>query len=324
MKITKEQIKEIIEEELNGLVNEAPPKDADEFGNRFPIRLSTVDPESAKDNVTKGDKDFDGEEADDVIQVDRSFSTPVSNLKPSQSSMNIGKAMGMAISMMMGKEADGMEPGGKLGAFISEDDYIMDGHHRWIATAMVDPSKEVVGFKVAFPGKELIAVLNAMTAGQFGITKGKQGSGGFDQFEEGPIRKQLEIYAREGTPGEYGKSPEFVGNAIEKFTGKSVEQGGIDAAVEKMVSNLNSVKPFTLPSGAPDREDMPVLDTDVNSDAYTATIDALSTGKIDVNPPFHKDEDEALAESKNVLKISKARLQEIINEEIISYRNNKR
>ena len=33
---------------------------------------------------------------------------------------------------------------------------------------------------------------------------------------------------------------------------------------------------------------------------------------------------EALAESKNVLKISKARLQEIINEEIISYRNNKR
>lgn len=323
MKISKKKLKEIVEEELYGIVNEAPPKDAGEFGSRFPIKLSTVDPQSAKDNVTKGDKNFDGEEADDVIQVDRSFSTPVSNLKPSQSSMNIGKAMGMAISMMMGKEADGMEPGGKLGAFISEDDYIMDGHHRWIATAMVDPSKEVVGFKVAFPGKELIAVLNAMTAGQFGITKGKEGSGGFDQFEEGPIRKQLQTYAREGTPGKFGKSPEFVANAIEKFTGKTVEEGGIEAAVEKMVSNLSSVKPFTLPSGAPDREDMPVLDTDINKDAYTATIDALSTGKIDVNPPFHKDEDEALAESNNLLSISKKRLNEIIQEELQIYKRSK-
>ena len=323
MKISKKELKEIVEEELYGIVNEAPPKDAGEFGSRFPIKLSTVDPQSAKDNVTKGAKDFDGSQDDDIIKVDQSFSTPVENLKPSQSSMNIGKAMGMAIGMMMGSEAGGMDPGGQLGAFISEDNYIMDGHHRWIATAMVDPSKQIGGFKVDFPGAELIAVLNAMTAGQFGITKGKEGSGGFDQFEEGPIRKQLQTYAREGTPGKFGKGPEFVENAIEKFTGKTVEEGGIEATVEKMVNNLKSVKPFSLPAGAPDREDMPVLDTDINKDAYTATINALSAGDVDVNPPFHKDEDEALAESNNLLSISKKRLNEIIQEELQIYKRSK-
>ena len=153
-----------------------------------------------------------------------------------------------------------------------------------------------------------------MTAGQFGITKGKKGSGGFDQFEEGPIKKQLLDFVKAGTPGKFGKGPDWVANAIEKFAGKSVEAGGVDAAVEKFLSNLESVKPLAaniLP-GAPDRSDMPVIEPE-NAEV---AINALEKGHVDVNPPYFTGEEEVVTESKNLLKISKDRLQQIIKEEL--------
>ena len=83
----------------------------------FRLKLSEVaaDARDAKQNVTKGRQD--GSETDDVIDVTPNATFPVSQLKPSQSSMNIGKAMGMAISMIAGK----MQTGGNLGAFISSE-----------------------------------------------------------------------------------------------------------------------------------------------------------------------------------------------------------
>jgi len=281
---------------------------------RFPMKLSDVDPDAAKIAVTHGHSKYDKDPADDEISVNKAFEAPVSDLKPSQSSMNIGKALGMALAMIMGKEGGGMPIGGNLGAFISQDNFIMDGHHRWIATAMVDPTQPIGGMQVGFPGKQLIGILNAMTAGQFGVLKGKKGSGGFDQFEEGPIKKQLLDFVKAGTPGEFGKGPDWVANAIEKFAGESVEGGGVDAAVEKFLSNLESVKPLAaniLPD-APDRLDMPVIEPE-NADA---AINALEKGHVDVNPPYFTGEEEVAAESKNLMSISKNRLKEIIQEEL--------
>ncbi len=48
---------------------------------------------------------------------------PISNLKPSQDDFDLDK-----ISKMMNKEFD---PRGRI--LISQDDYVMDGHHRWAA-----------------------------------------------------------------------------------------------------------------------------------------------------------------------------------------------
>jgi len=313
MKFSKNHLQQIIEEEFNEMVNEdADPGKFDP--SRFPLELSKINPAKAKIATTHGHSKFDKHPNDDVISVNTSFTAPVGDLKPSQTSMNIGKAMGMALAMIMGKEGGGMPLGGNLGAFISQDDYIMDGHHRWIATAMVDPSKEVGGFRVGFPGAELVAILNAMTAGQFGITKGKKGSGGFDQFEAEPIRDALLTFVKEGTPGEFGKDTAWVANAIEKFTGKTVEEGGVDAAVKKFLINLDAVKPLTakiLPV-APDRSDMPVIDKPDISQA----VNALEKGHIDVNPPYYQGEKEVVAESKNLMSISKDRLKEIIKEEL--------
>jgi hypothetical protein len=237
--------------------------------SRFPKKLSQVDPKLAKQ--LSGGGTADGEVPDDQIKV-KPITVPASKLKPSQSSMNIQKAMGMAIGMILKGKA-----GGDLDTFISNDMHIMDGHHRWVASAMVDPNAKIGGYAVNFPGSELIAVLNALTAGQFGITKGKEASGGFDQFKEGPIRAQLEKYLASGN--DYNKPEEFQ-QAIETFTGLTGEEAK-EAAIKKFVKNL-SVLSFELPPEAPARPDMPVID----GDNVTKAIDALKKGKIDVNPPY--------------------------------------
>ena len=190
MKISKEDLKRIIQQEASEIMGEeADPSKVD--SERFPIKLSTVDPDMAKVVATHGLSQFDNDPDDDVINVTKKADgvASVGSLKPSQSSMNIGKAMTFVLHMLDPKSR--MNPGGDLGAFISKDFYIMDGHHRWVSTAMVDPSKQVGGFYVDFPGEQLVAILNAMTKGRYGVMDGKPASGGFEQFKEKPIRDML-------------------------------------------------------------------------------------------------------------------------------------
>ena len=106
---------------------------------RFPKELDRVNTKLARKYTRSGNPKLDKSAEDDVINVvstgDKGI--PVGQLKPSQSSMNIEKAMQFVVQMLhpQGK----LKPGGDLGAFISKDNYIMDGHHRWIATGMIDP-----------------------------------------------------------------------------------------------------------------------------------------------------------------------------------------
>lgn len=245
---------------------------------RFPKKLSQVDKEKATKYVDSGD--FDGQKDDDVILVSNaSFAT--SALKPSQSSMNIEKALAFALHMMSKTSPFSDGPGGDLDAFISSDGFIMDGHHRWVATAMVNPGAKIGGFQVDFPGDKLIAVLNALTKGEFNKT-GKEATGGFEQFKEGPIKAQLEKYLGAGV---WDMPKENVQSAIEQFTGVKGE-GAKDAAVAKFVKNLSAVS-FSLPPGAPARPDMPVISAKAGH--VKTAIDKMSTGDVDVNPPYGDD-----------------------------------
>ena len=261
-KLNTSDLKKIIVESLNEKADPGKVED-----DRFPMNLSAVD----QDFATRAVQSEPSEE--DTIPV-TGASEPVQKLKPSQTSMNIDKAMAQAIAMIQGD----MELGGNINAFISADDHIMDGHHRWVATAMVDPSKPVGGYKVDFPADKLIAILNAITVGKYGETTGKAATGGFDQFKPGPVKSTLEKYATEGIPGDFPRTPENVMQALEKFTGKKGDEA-LEAASEKMVDNLSSLK-FETPPGSPSREDMPVID-----DPQPA-IQALTGGEVDVNPPY--------------------------------------
>ena len=100
-----------------------------------------------------------------------------------------------------------------------------------------------------------------------------------------PIRAQLEKYLASGA---YQMEPDVVQTAIEKFTGETGE-AAIGAAVDKFVENLGAVK-FDLPSGAPSREDMPVID----EPDVPAAVAALSAGEVDVNEPYGWEEDEKI------------------------------
>ena len=269
-KLSTADLKKFIVEALN---EKADPSKVED--DRFPMNLSSVDAEFAKRAVnTEPSKE-------DTIPV-TGASEPVQKLKPSQSSMNIDKAMAQAIAMIQGD----MDLGGNINAFISNDDHIMDGHHRWVATAMVDPSKPVGGYKVDFPADKLIAILNAITVGKYGKTQGKAATGGFDQFKPGPVKATLQKYATDGIPGDFPRTPENVMQAIEKFVadngGEEKGQEAVAAAADMMVDNLSNVK-FETPAGAPSREDMPVID-----DPQPA-ITALTTGEVDVNPPYQAE-----------------------------------
>ena len=265
------ELQEIIREQIKIIQEDANPAELDP--KRFPLKLSAVatDVADAQQDAKDGQDDVDKGSADDVIGVN-SASFSVQQLKPSQSSMNIEKALSMALGMIQNDS-----PGGDLGAFISSDNHIMDGHHRWVATAMVDPSAKIGGFRVDWPATELLAVLNTITVGKFGVTSGKPATGGFDQFQETPIRNQLEKYLENGA---WKMTPEDVQSVIEKFTGQTGDVAK-EAAVKKFVENLATAS-FELPAGAPSREDMPVID----GDDVRAAASALIRGEIDVNPPY--------------------------------------
>tara|TARA_B100001094_G_scaffold272916_1_gene279001 strand:+ start:96 stop:1007 length:912 start_codon:yes stop_codon:yes gene_type:complete len=267
--------KTLIRETVRRVLAEAPIDD-------MPLKLSQVaqDIDAAKSRVTTGQED--GNPDDDKIGVTPGQTFPVGDLKPSQSSMNIGKALAQALAMIAGD----MPTGGDLGAFISSDKHIMDGHHRWVATAMVDPTKEVGGFAVDMEGIPLIKILNALTVGALGIDKGKEGTGGFEQFQEGPIRKQLDVYLKDGIPGKFPKTAEWVQQAVEKFTGQKGDAAK-DAAIALFLKNLTNLE-FKTPDKAPERPDMPVIDPDKVKDALQIAVKALQDGNVDWNdPPFN-------------------------------------
>ena len=289
-----EQLKEE-EEKDSKPQSKANPEKLDD--KEFPLKLSDVvkQKEKAQELVKSGDGD-----PDKIAVYEDEWSA--SELKPSQTSMNLGKAIWFALGMENGtmwSDGDDGGPGGKTGAFISDDNYLMDGHHRWIASSMVDPGAKIGGFRVVWPAKETIAVLNAVTVGQLGIEKGKPGTGGFDQFKKADkVLEEMKKFA-EGTHKIQSKQQVAGTNktitaleVMESATGKSGDEAVKDMA-KKFFTNVsgmtNAVAP---PSDFPERKDMPVIDDKYaakygaprsTAPAIKNTMDRLNQGMVDVN-----------------------------------------
>lgn len=292
--ISNKKLRKIISEEIEAMraprrrslasyiFEDADPAKIDPA--RFPLKLSDSQGISKMQyQVTQGHDDGEASE-DDKVAVTEKKRFKCQELKPSQTSMNIKKAMGMALGMIKSGK-----PGGDLGAFISNDNYIMDGHHRWISTAMVDPSAQIIGNLVNLPGKELVGVLNALTAGKFGHD-GKPASGGFDQFQAGPIKAQLEKNMKEGVGGDFPIPAEEVATLVKNFG------GDLDGCVNKFVKNLSTIT-MSTPSWAPERPDMPVIEKEDSE----AAKKALTGGEIDLNPPYAGEEVSDKAEKGKII-----------------------
>tara|TARA_Y100001938_G_scaffold150900_2_gene244266 strand:+ start:304 stop:1479 length:1176 start_codon:yes stop_codon:yes gene_type:complete len=142
------------------------------------LKLGQVDVPKAKGLVQIQDAN-----PEDAIKVG-TLDTPCKNLKPTQSSMNVGKAMHFALGMINGTMYGSGGPGGNLGAFTC-DNYLLDGHHRWIATCMVAPNENVQGYDMqGVDAVSAVKVLNVATAAFQGHNEGKQGQGSFKPFRD--------------------------------------------------------------------------------------------------------------------------------------------
>jgi hypothetical protein len=264
------------------VTEKATPENVDP--KRFPIQLSKAANKAgeAADKLVTGGA-YDGNPEDDIVTATPG-SMPVKSLKPSQSSMNIEKACQFAICAILKVKPFPGGPGGDLGAIITSDNHIMDGHHRWIATGMVDPNASVGGYVVEFPAKEMIAALNMITV-SLGITKGKPGSGGFDQFNSVGIEKALSKLSSEGF---WGANAEECQRACELFTGMQDEEA-VKVAAEKMAENVSRLE-LSVPAGFPARPDMPVISKGAGH--LAKAIAMLRSGAVDLNKPYAKNAEE--------------------------------
>ena len=142
-------------------------------------KLGAVDVAKAKGLIQIKDMD-----PNDAVKINTKFSKPCGVLKPTQSSMDIGKATHFALGMIANTMYGSKGPGGNLGAFVCKD-YLLDGHHRWVATCMVAPTANVGGFEMTgIEAEDAVRILNVATAAFQGHNTGKDGSGSFAPFRD--------------------------------------------------------------------------------------------------------------------------------------------
>lgn len=227
-------------------------------------QLDNVDPTLAKALVKAGTMDKD--KADDVLAVE-SKTWAAADLKPSQTTMRIDNTVGMVIAMLNG------EMDNNLGCIVSSDNHIMDGHHRWSAAVIIDPASQVSGYGANLPGEQLLGVLNVLTKGVFGRNKGNPGKGAIADYTPENIKAALQKAVNEGVKGR--KKPEEVKEILEK------KFGSVEKALETMSQNVTSMSQ-EVPSWAPDRIQMPVIDPK----EVPKAAKIMNAGQVDFKPPF--------------------------------------
>jgi hypothetical protein len=93
-----------------------------------------MDAPGAEEYMTAGLESEDGDADDDAITITKGGSVAADKAIPTQSNILIYKSMGFAV--------DGMA-GGPLDAWAGTGGEILDGHHRWAATMLNDPSADM-------------------------------------------------------------------------------------------------------------------------------------------------------------------------------------
>lgn len=223
-----------------------------------------VDPEKFPNPAPKKDKEFfikgkqDGEEKDDIVAT-KNAAIPAKDLKPSQDAVYLGKALGMAIG--------GVE-GGDLGAVISKDNRILDGHHRWAATMFTNPNAKIEGAKADMIIGDLIPVLRA-AGDSLGNERGTMPKGGDVNIFQATM-KDVEDCIFRGI------------NMDPKFFDKEKAIAWYEKNQKKVERGLKMIQKEGPPPGAPPRVDMPKIEPE----QVDKLAKNLSSGEIDVRKPY--------------------------------------
>jgi len=136
-------------------------------GEKDPVDIGAIK-DLALSFLVKGLEGYDGDGADDMIDVKQNEPIQVASMIPTQQNVLLGKSLAFALGGGFG--------GQELGAYITGGNEILDGHHRWAGTMIVDPGAGIKGHKVMAPAKEVLPVLttlgNALGRQQKGMEHG--------------------------------------------------------------------------------------------------------------------------------------------------------
>ena len=303
MKIKKSILVETIKKAL---------KEAEFDASKFPFPKADTDGKYAKYVAQAGKPEFDTADSDDRVASNSEFSTTAEKLSPSQREIKLGQALGMAVSMigkLPGPFKNG--PGGNLGAVISKDNYIMDGHHRWAASIFSEgPGIELGGTKIEMDGEELVKVLALMG----------------DAFHPGERKKPSPHNIMNATADDVNNFinkfvQEGIGEFVDAETVKKVLEkrfGSIEKAKIHFVSQLESIKKEP-PTWAESRDKMPVLEPDQQEPEKVAK--AMAAGQVDVYRPYadapgEKEQAPGNRAETKKLKINKENLTRMVRESL--------
>jgi hypothetical protein len=244
-----------------------------------PIGLSQLDKNLATAASTSGTQDNDPK--DDAAAANPSFKSPAKDLNPSQKQIILIKSFNQALNTtgFGGKYPEG----GNLDAIISSDGYIMDGHHRWAATILIDPNISVGGTQIGLPAKELITALNVYTKGALNIDKGNEGQGDIAAFTGDNLQKTiLDVAEKTGKSPDSpdGKAPGYSWEDLKARIAKKF--GTYEKGIEIMKANAAVVSGKTVEGWMPNRSDMPVID----ANDVSKVADAVKVGEIDIKVPY--------------------------------------
>jgi hypothetical protein len=241
---------------LKNLLNEAlPTREIDP--KQFPNPVTGT---MKKMFLTKGEQD--GDPNDDIVKTQKA-SIPAIKLKASQDAIYLGKSLGMAV---------GGVKGGDLDAVISDDNHILDGHHRWAATMFASPTTTVGGVKADLKIGDLVPVLRALGDVFGNERRGVPKGGDVNVFKA--TRQDIE----NTIAGLDQQNTDYINPGMASKFVDSV--GGMDV-LEKRLKLIQRAAP---PSGAPPRTDMPVIEP--KKGEIPKMKDLLSKGKIDVRKPY--------------------------------------
>jgi hypothetical protein len=261
--------------------------ESDVFNNPKAVGLSQLDKDLAGNSAGGGYDD--GNKDDDIINGGPD-SIPVSQLKPAQKEVIVSKAVAFALGYAFNdfKEVEGKNGAPDLAnmeAIVSNDDFIMDGHHRWAAATLLYPGAKVSVTKLDLPGQQLITVLNAMTKGKLGIDVGNKGKGDISNFTGDKVQNAIKYALKDGTEQGLKQWPHLSAEEVKEALGKVPgADGDSDKGMSIMADNAGKLVKQKM-QGAPDRKDMPVID----AEKVNTVVKYLKKGTADVLPPYSKD-----------------------------------
>lgn len=251
------------------------------------IALSKLDKDLAG-GVAGGGYD-DQDKQDDVVSGGAE-TVAVSELKPAQKEVIVAKAVAFALGYAFNNFKEVQAKNGSpdlanMEAIVSEDNFIMDGHHRWAAATLLYPGAKVKVTRLNLPGPQLISALNAMTKGKLGIDTGNKGKGDVANFTPDKVQKAIDRALNDGTEKGLGQWPHLTSDEVKKaLSNVPGAEGDPNKGRSIMADNAGKLVKQKM-QGAPERKDMPVID----AEKVNAVVKYLNKGTADILPPYSDD-----------------------------------